>query len=529
MSMFAGTWALVRLALRRDRVRAPLWVLCIAGVVGGSGGAVGGLYRDQAAIDGYASLAETSAVTVAFAGPPVGLHTLEGIVVYETSLTAVLGVSIMAVMMMSRHSRAEEESGRSEVLRSTEVGRHAGGAAALIATSVVSVVLGLALWLVLVPTALSSAQAALLGAGTALLGMVFAAVTLVLAQLFVHARTVTGAGLLVVGVAYVLRAAGDVREDWLVWTTPIGWVQATHVPAEARWWPLLLPLLAVPLLVAPAVLLAERRDFGAGLVPTRSGRPEASRWLSGPFALGWRMQRTAVLAWSIGVFSLSALIGSLGQSMQDMIEDNPLLADYLTMTEGVSLTDSYLATMLLIMGLVVAGFAVWSAGHPGADEGSGQLELVLSGPVGRTGSLVAHLLVVVLATTVVMIASGAGVGLAHGAVMGDAGEGWWVFLAQLAYLPAILVLVGVVVLVDGWMPRWTGIAWALLAFYFVIGWLGGLLQPPGWVSDLSAFEHTPRVPVESVAGAELPMLLGIAVVLMVVGALGRRHRDVGAG
>ena len=327
----------------------------------------------------------------------------------------------------------------------------------------------------------------------------------------------------------MLRAAGDVREDWLLWTTPNGWVQATHVPAEARWWPLLLPLLAVPVLVAPAVLLAERRDFGAGLVPSRSGRPEASRWLSGPFSLGWRMQRTAVLAWSIGVFSMSALIGSLGQSMQDMIDDNPLLADYMAMTEGVSLTDSYLATMLLIMGLVVAGFAVWSAGHPGADEGSGQLELVLSGPVGRTRALVAHLRVVVLATTVVMVASGAGVGLAHGAVMGDAGEGWWVFLAQLAYLPAILVLVGVVVLVDGWMPRWTGLAWALLAFYFVIGWLGGLLQPPGWVSDLSAFEHTPRVPVESVAGAELPMLLGIAVVLMVVGALGRRHRDVGAG
>ena len=527
--MFAGTWALVRLALRRDRVRAPLWVLGIAGTAGASGSAVAGIYRDQAAIDGYASLAETSAVTVAFAGPAVGLHTLAGIVVYETSLTAVLGVSIMAVMMMSRHSRAEEESGRSEVLRSTEVGRHAGGAAALIATSVVSVVLGLFLWLVLAPTPLSSAQAGLFGAGTAMLGIVYAAATLVLAQLFVHARTVTGSGLLVVGIGYVLRAAGDVREDWLVWTSPIGWVQATYVPTEARWWPLLLPLLAVPVLLAATVVLAERRDFGAGLVPTRSGPAEASRSLSGPFGLGWRMQRTAVLAWSVGVFTLSALIGSLGESMQDMIDDNPMLADYLEMTEGVSITDSYLATMLLIQGLVVAGFAVWSAGHPGADEGSGQLELVLSGPVGRTRSLLAALAVTVLATTLVMASSALGIGLTHGAVMGDAGEGWEAFLAQLVYLPAILVLVGVVVLVDGWTPRWTGVAWALLAFYFVMGWLGGVLRPPQWLADLSAFEHTPRVPVESAAGVELPMLLVIGVALAAIGAVGRRRRDIGAG
>ncbi len=528
MSAFAGTGDLVRLALRRDRLRAPLWLLGIGGVVGGSGSAVAGLYRTQEAIDGYAALAE-SPTTVAFAGPPVGLHRLEGIVVYEVSLTAILGISVLAVLMVSRHTRAEEESGRIELVRAAAVGRHAHGAAALVAAGLMCLGVGLALTIALLPTALDLGQAVLFAAGMTVLGLFFAGLTLCLAQLFVHARTVTGAGLLAVAAAYVVRAAGDVREDWLVWATPIGWVQATHVPTAARWWPLLLPLLAMPLLVALAVALAERRDFGGGLVPTRSGRPRATRWLSGPFSLGWRMQRSAVTAWTVAVFALATLIGSLSESVQDMIRDNPLIADYLAVAEGASITDSYLATMLMIMALVAAGFAVWSAGHPGAAEGSGQLSLILAGPTSRMRVLLADVAVTVCATTVVMTASACGVALSHGAVMGDPAEGWRVGVAQFAYLPAVLVLVGLVVFLDGWRPAWTGLVWVVLAFSFVVGWLGSLLRPPRWVVDLSPFEHTPRVLLEPAGGAALPVLLAVAAGLALLGALGKRRRDVVGG
>ncbi|HQR26341.1 MAG TPA: hypothetical protein PLP61_04815 [Nocardioides sp.] len=527
MSGFAGTGQLVRLALRRDRLRIPVWVLAVAGITYLTAVSEVGLYKTQAAIDAYAALAESSPVTVAFAGPPVGLHTIQGVVVYEMSLMAILGVSLMAVLMVSRHTRAEEETGRSELLRGAEIGRHAGAAAALLVTTLACVGMGLAVWVSLLPTVMSPESALVFGAEIGLLGLVFAGLTLCLAQLFVHARTVTGAGMFVFAAAYVLRAAGDVRGDWLVWTSPIGWVQATHVPTENRWWPLAVPLVATVLLLLLAVVLAERRDFGAGMVPVRDGRPTASPSLAGTVGLAWRTQRGALLGWVVAMLLLGAVTGALSSSMQDMIRDNPAMAEYLALTTGASVVDSYLATVILMYGLCVGGFAVWSAGHPGADEDGAQLDVLLAGPLSRTRTLLGNLLVTVVNTSLVLVAAGTGTGVAHGLVTSDSGEGLRAGLAHLVYLPAILTLVGVVVLVHGWQPRWTWVGWGLLAFGVVIGWLGGILKPPAWVSDLSAFSHVPRVPIESAADSSL-LLLTLAAGLLVAGGLvGYRRRDVG--
>jgi ABC-2 type transport system permease protein len=526
---FAGTGQLVRLALRRDRVRIPLWVAGIAGLVSFSAAAVPGLYPEQPQIDAYASLVGGSPLTVAFSGPPRGLHTIAGIIVYEVSFTAIVGVMLMAVMTTTRHTRAEEERGRSELLRATEVGRHAGGLAGLLTSALACAALALALWAALATTPMSSEAAAVFAVGIGLLGTVHAAVALALAQLFVHSRTATGAALGVFALGYVVRAAGDVREDWLVWLSPVGWVQATHVPTDNRWWPLLLPLSATVLLAAAAVVLAERRDFGGGLVPTRAGRPHAPWSLAGPVGLGWRMQRGAVLGWSVAVLLLGAVTGALGSSMQDMVDENPALAEYIEVGTGESVIDAYVATMVLVLGLTVGAFAVWAAGRPGADEGGGQLDLALAAPVGRARSMGADLLVTGLAATVVLLAAAVGVGGAHGVVTGEVGEGWRAFTAQLAYLPAVLVLVGVAAVVRGWRPGWTVVTWLLLAFSFVVGWLGGLLQPPEWVVELSAFSHVPRVPVESAADPALAALGLAAAVLAGVGVLGFCRRDVGVG
>lgn len=529
MNRFTGTGHLVRLALRRDRIRIPLWVVTLAAITYASGNAVAGLYPDQERIDGYARLVGTSPLTVAFSGPPVGLDTLAGIVVYEVSFTVILGAAIMAVTMMTRHTRAEEESGRSEMLRATEVGRHAGAAAALVTTTGTCLLLGGALGVALTPTALSGRDAAVFGAAVASLGIVYAAVTLCLAQLFVHSRTATGAGLLVFGIGYVLRAAGDVREDWLVWLSPIGWAQATRVPTDSRLWPLLLPVLATLLLLALAVLLADRRDFGGGLLPSLPGRATAPPTLTGTLGLTWRIQRGAVIGWSVAMLAFALITGSLGSSMQDMIDSNPALADYLELASGVSVLDSYIATMVLILGLGVGSFAVWSAGHRGPEEDGGQLELVLAGPLGRVRVTVEHLLVSAAATTAVLLVTAVGVGVSHGLVTSDAAEGWRAFGAQLAYLPAILTLIGLVALFDGWLPRWTWVGWVALALAFLVGWLGGLLDPPRWVVELSVFSHTPRVPIESAWDLELLVLVLCALALMAAGVVGFRRRDVGVG
>ena len=96
----------------------------------------------------------------------------------------------------------------------------------------------------------------------------------------------------------------------------------------------------------------------------------------------------------------------------------------------------------------------------------------------------------------------------------------------LTYLPAALVLVGFSLLLIGWLPRVTALAWALLGVCFVVAWLGNLLDIPRVVELASPFSHVPAAPTEAVTVGPLLWLVAIAVCLGVAGITGLRRRDL---
>jgi ABC-2 type transport system permease protein len=522
---YRGTLGLLRLALRRDRLRLPVWVLAIVGLTAASASAVATAYPDQKAIDAYADSLGDSPSAIALAGPPIALHTHAGVVLYETLLTMTVGVALMAIFLVNRHTRAEEEEGRTELLRATVVGRHAPGASAMLMALLGSVLVGAGVALAVAAADVPLQASVLLGASVAVLGVVFGAVTLCLAQAFSHGRSTVGAALAFLGIAFVLRAAGDVQENGLVWLSPIGWSQATHPLGANRWWPLAVALVAVVVLLVVALVLADHRDVGNGLVATRPGPPVAAGWLRGPVSLAFVQQRGAIVGWSVGVFLLAAATGSLTREMQSLAADNPQLEEYLQ-SAGGSLTDSFFASMLMILALLAAGFAVSSALRTRGEEVSGRLEPLLATGLSRTRWLLGSLVVTVGGALAVLVLSGLGLGLSYGLVVSDAGQGLRLAGLSLVYAPSVLVLAAVAVLLVGWLPAVAKAAWAVLAFCFVIGWLGGLLRPPAWVVDLSPFSHMPQVPVEAFTlGA--PSWAALSVVLLTgLGVVGLRRRDV---
>jgi len=319
-----------------------------------------------------------------------------------------------------------------------------------------------------------------------------------------------------------------VREDGLVWLSPVGWVQATHpLGSDERWWPLLLPVAAAVLLVVVAFAMTDHRDVGAGLVAQRAGSPTASGLLAGPVGLAWRLQRGAVLGWAAGLLALALAVGSLSREVAEMTRDNPTLSDYLQATGQGSPTDAYFSTMLLILALLAAAFALSSALRLRAEESADRLEVLLATGLSRTRWLLASLVVTLGGTLLLLVVSGLGVGVAHGLVTSDAGQPLRMAGLMLVYAPAALSVAALAVLLVGWLPRAVAVAWAALAVCFLIGWLGGLLDPPHWVEELSPFWHTPSVPVEAVTLAA-PSLVTLSVVLLVgAGVLGFRRRDIG--
>jgi ABC-2 type transport system permease protein len=521
-----GLAPLVRLLLRRDRIRLPLWVFGVVGLVYVSGSAMGKTFPTQASLDSYAASVGTSAAAIALSGPPIALNTLGGVVINKIAFIALGGVCVMAVRQTVRHTRAEEETGRAELLRSTVLGRHTAAGAALLVVGATSALIGLGTALALVSVHVAPSGAWLFGAGTMLLGWVFAVITLCLCQVFAHARTALGTSLAVLGLAYVVRAVGDVKHSWLVWLSPIGWAQAAHVAGQQRWWPLLVSLVATGAGVAAAVALSNHRDLGGGLVASRPGPPRAARTLGSPVGLAWRLQRGMVLGWAAALFAFGLVLGSLATAMQSLAGGNQQLLQYLHATASQSLVDPYFATMLVILALLAAVSALTSALRPVSEESAGRAELVLATGLSRTRWFLGSLTVTLLGAVLALLAGGLGTGLGYAGAGGGASQLLRLVASPLAYAPAVLSAAALAAVLQGWLPRFAALAWAYLGLCVVLGWLGGLISPPAWVTHLSAFTYVPAVPAQELRATPLVVTAVLVVAAGCLAVVGLRRRDI---
>ncbi len=526
MTGFAGVVPLIRFALRRDRVFLVVWILAIVSITYASAAAVRRTYDTPQEIASYALNMGASPAGVAMAGPPVALDRIGGILIYETSLTALLGVALMALFTVVRHTRREEDAGRVELLGSTVVSPHAIITAAILVASSASVLIGAGVTLSFLAEAQPVPESILYGASVAAFGVVFTGVAACASQVMSHARGAVGLSLAVLGLAFGLRAIGDVQGSVWSWLSPMGWSQQVQVYAANRWWPLGLSLALTALLILGTVLSESRRDLGAGLVVGRPGPASAGRALSGVVGITWRLQRGSVLGWAAGLFTMGALLGSFSESIQNMVKDNPTLARYF-LRSGMDVVDAYFATSLLLLAIGASGFTVSSALRTRAEETAGRLEPILATAVSRTRWLLGALLVTLVGTVLVVAAGGFGVGLAYAMTAGSATDIATLTGYAVVYLPPVLVLGAIVVLLVGWLPRSATAAWGGVAFCFLVGWLGSLLNPPQWLRDLSPFTHVPAVPAADITAAPLATLLILSTAAVVTGWVGFRLRDIG--
>ena len=137
-----GTWTLVRFILRRDRVRLPVWIVGIVLLVLSTAASIGDLYPTQADLDTAAATASDNAALLALQGPDYGLDTLGGQVVFNMGAFGYVVMALMGMFLVGRHTRADEETGRTELLRATVLGRNAPVTAVLLVATAAFAVLG---------------------------------------------------------------------------------------------------------------------------------------------------------------------------------------------------------------------------------------------------------------------------------------------------------------------------------------------------------------------------------------------------
>lgn len=537
MSAFTGTGRLARLVLRRDRIKLGVWVLGtpLLGVALAS--SVTEFYPDEATRLGYAEAALTSVVARAFNGPIFSAD-LGSIVVVETYLTLALLAALVSTFAVVRHTRQNEETGRAELLGAAVVGRHALLTAALLVVVGANVAAGVLLGLSFVATGLPLAGCLAAGGAIAGVGVAFTAVAAVTAQLTVTSRGANALAAAAVGVAFLLRAAGDVLGErhglrlesaWPSWLSPLGWGTQVRAFGAERWWVLGLPVALLAVATLAAFGLARRRDLGAGLLAARRGPAHAAAGLLSPIGLVWRLHRGSLVGWSTAVVVLGVSMGFAADEVNDMVAENPAAAEVIAaMGGGVDLVDAFLAAMLGLFALTVGAYVVQALLRTRADESDGILEAVLATAVSRGRWLTTQVTGTVLGAAVLVLLAGLSTGLGYGLAAGDP-IGWTLHLggAGLLQLPALLVVAGLVTALLGLAPRWSVAAsWAVLIGFLLLGQLGAALDLPQAALNLSPYTHVPSVPAVEVTVLPLVLLTGVAGMLLTAGLAGFRRRDV---
>ena len=530
--VLTGTGTLLRFMLRRDRIRLPAWLLGITLFTLASVAALPDLYPSAADRQARATLMENPG-TRAIGGPGYGLddYTFGAMIGHEFLSWIAIFVALMSIFVVVRHTRLEEETGRAELVRSSRVGRHATTTAALSAAFGANLVLGALLAVSLGSLGLESVGwggSLLFGAGLAAIGVVFAAVAAVTVQLNEHARGASALAGAVLALAYTLRAAGDMAEvggNTLSWLSPIGWAQQTRVYVDDRWWPLALALGLTVVFVASAYWLSTRRDVGAGLVQTRPGPAHAGDTLATPLGLAWRLHRASIVWWSLAMFVFALGYGTLASEVERFVSEMSVIQDAVADIGG-TIIDAWLAIIVLVFAVLAVVFAVLAAARARSEENSGRAEPVLATAVSRTRWLGSHLVVALAGSAVLMAITGLGLGISVAGALGDNGLIGRVLGATMAHVPAIWLVTGIAVALFGLASRAMPLAWIVVVYAGLVGWLGQLLQFPAWAIDLSPLGHTPLLPAEGMRWPPLVVLSLLAIVLIVVGLAAFRRRDL---
>ncbi|MEV7963586.1 ABC transporter permease [Oerskovia paurometabola] len=526
---FAGTGALTRLALRRDRIVLPVYVVVVLLMVAVTYSSVATVYGTQAERDELAASMGTNSAFLALLGPLEHAGSVASTATWRVGLFMILVLGVLAVLTVVRHTRKEEETGRLELVRAARVGSLAPLATGVLVAAGMSVVTGASMAAMFVAQGADGASSVAFGLQFAALGLAATGIGGVCAQVATSSRTANTIGVLLLVAGYALRGVADIDSaDWLHWVSPVGWVQEIDPFGANAWGPALLCLALFVACVAVAARLSLGRDLGAGLVQPRPG-PAGSASLVSPLALATRLQLPGIVSWTLGVGAYCLLVGFLLDSVDDIAGSSPQMQQIIAQLGGAgALAQVFQVAIMGFVGIAAAAFAVTLVSRVHAEETSGRAELVLATGTSRTRYLTASVVLLVAGVVAVPLWAGIMMGLGHALVSG----GWADALgdavgAGLVQVPAALVVAGLVLVLYAWRPRLVALGWGVVTVFLVVGQLGELFGLPQWVRDLSPFTHVPQVPLDPFSLGPVLVLTAIAGTLVAVAYAGFRRRDVG--
>jgi len=534
-----GTRRLTHFVARRDYVKSLLWLVGLTAFAVFVTYALNDVYGSPESLVAMVETLKNPAM-IALVGPVYGAshYTLGAMTAGEMLLMTATLVAVVNIFFVVRYTRADEEQERMEVIRSLPVGRLAPLNAALIGAAVFNALLtaGIGLGFMAlnfdpVTTGIDLQGGLLFGGMCGAIGLVFAGVAAVFAQLASTSRGAIAYSSVFLGALYLLRAVGDVRGaagETLARVSPLGLGLRVEAFSGNHFWPL--PWLALEALafIAVAYVLNTRRDLGAGFIAARAGRSHAAAGLGTAPGLAWRLLRTTMIGWAVTMLVLGATYGSIMGDVETFINSNDFFKAALAAPQGYTLAESFAALIMVVMSGMATAPLLQVALKARQEESAGRAEHVLACGVSRPGFFASYAALAALASVVMPLCAALGVWTAAAAVMDEPFKLSFILKAQLVYVPALWLFLAIALLAMALVPRAaSALSWGYFIVSFLLSYFGRLFTGlPEWLPKLVPFGYVPRLPMEDINWTTMSLMSALALALAAVAFVLYRRRDL---
>ncbi len=540
MKSYTGTWRLIRLALRRDRITLPINIVLVALMAGASAPALVTTYGDVETQTAYVLSSAPSIVGRLFQGTVQGVN-LGSIVMAEVYLFTAVLMAIMSIFIITRHTRHNEETGSGEMIAAGIVGRKAMLTAALVVAVGANILTGLLIFAMYAPiTELDATGSAFMSLSLTMVGIFFAGVASITAQLSGFRRGANGMAIGILIAFFLIRGAGDALGDistdglsvtpsWLTWLSPFGWGYQVLPYNGDKIFPLILLATAIAVTFVVGFYLLRKRDVGSGLFPARAGSARAKKSLLGASRLARRLQRGGLIGWSFGFAISGLLMGVLTNDFRATFEEAEAFQNLLEQAGGGgNFAQSVFAAMFPLMAAMLAGYVVSALLKMYDEEASGRVEYLFGTALGRARWAMSHIGNTLFGIVFNLFIMGAIGGGAY-AYLSEAGDATFLEIlgASLANIPAMALFMAIIVFVYSIFGRFVrSFAWSFYAYVALISSIASIFTWPQWVLNISPFSHTPPVPSDDVDIFPLYVMSAAATFLIAASLVALRRRDV---
>jgi ABC-2 type transport system permease protein len=467
-------------------------------------------------------------------GPPHELASTAGFTAWRAGGALAIIYAVWGLFLATSLLRGEEEQGRTEVEASGRTTLQGVTRASLEASLVgwVTLTLWLSLsCLVLVsdPSLKISASAAL-GAGLimAASGLFFLGVGALTSQLGLSRRSANMMGAAVIGLSVLLRGLAAVIHSWgwLVYLSPLGWVDRAWALTANRLVELI-PVLVLGLaLVVAAVVVAGHRDLASALWKPRRDHRHRFRRFTGVLWSTLSLGGGVDLAW-IGAFAWMGVVYGLSAKSASRLTSSSGIQKVLIHLGVIKVgPEAYLGIAgftLALFGLIVAAVAATATAK---EELDGRAEILLAGTLsrtrwllGRAGAGLGVLVVACAASSITMYLSV----LVTGAHVGSS----MLLSTTLAMAAPGAALLGLSTLAQGIAPSFGRIvAYGLIVWSFLVTMVVAVIKLNHFVADLTLLGHSGYPPGSTFKLLGVSSLGLIALFAAVLGSVLFARRDL---